>query len=151
MPRLPAFVFAAAALALAASADAQVYKWKDANGTVHYSDAPPIGTSYQKVQVNTNMATPVTPAPIPKDNASGNSVAQAATQPAPASTAPVPDTADNRAKLCKQLDSNIALLNSNSPVLSNGNGGSPKDLNDAQRKQALTSAQSQKKQYCNAH
>ncbi len=151
MPRLPAFVFAAAALALAASADAQVYKWKDAKGTVHYSDAPPIGTSYQKVQVNTNVATPVTPAPIPKDNASGNSAAQAAAQPAPASTAPVPDTADNRTKLCKQLDSNIALLNSNSPVLSNGSGGPPKDLNDAQRKQALTSAQSQKKQYCNAH
>lgn len=149
MSRLSAFVFAAAALALAASADAQVYKWKDANGTVHYSDAPPIGTDYQKVQVNTNVATPVTPAPIPGNSASTNSSPQTAAQSAPASTAPVPDTTNNRTKLCKQLDSNITLLNSNSPVLSSGNGGPPQNLTDAQRKQALASAHSQKKQYCN--
>lgn len=151
MPRLPVFVSAVAALALAASANAQVYKWKDANGTTHYSDAPPVGTTYQKVQVNTNVATPVAPAPMPGTGASANSSSQAAAQSPPASTAPVPDTANNRDKLCKQLDSNITLLNSNSPVLSNGNGGPQQNLSDAQRKQALASAQSQKKQYCGAH
>ena len=148
MPRLPAFVFAAAALALAASAGAQVYKWKDSNGTTHYSDAPPIGTNYQKVQVNTNVSTPVTPAPAPNSNTNASSQADAHSAPAP--TPPVRDTADNRAKLCKQLDSNISLLNSNSPVLSNGDGP-PKNLDEAQRKQALASAQSQKKQYCSQH
>lgn len=151
MSRLPAFVFAVAALALAASAGAQVYKWKDSNGVTHYSDAPPVGTTYQKVQVNTNVATPVAPAPIPGNSVSANSSTQTATQSAPASTAPVPDTADNRAKLCKQLDSNIALLNSSSPVLSHNNDGPPQNLSDAQRKQALASAQSNRKQYCNAH
>lgn len=151
MPRLPAFVFAAAALALAASANAQVYKWKDSNGVTHYSDAPPIGTNYQKVQVSTNVATPVAPAPIPSNSANANSSPQAAAQSAPASTAPAADTAENRAKLCKQLNSNITLLNSSSPVLSSGNGGTPQNLSDAQRKQALASAQSQKKEYCNAH
>lgn len=151
MSRLPAFVFAAAALALAASAGAQVYKWKDSNGITHYSDAPPVGTTYQKVQVNTNVATPVTPAPISGNSANTNSGSQAAAQPASASTAPVRDTPDNRAKLCKQLDSNITLLNGSSPVLSKSNDGPPQNLTDAQRKQALASAQSKKKQYCDAH
>jgi len=45
-------------LALAAlSAQAQIYKWTDANGTVHYSDQPQDG------QKSTALSTPAAPAP----------------------------------------------------------------------------------------
>lgn len=140
-------VFAVAALALAASVNAQVYKWKDASGTPHYSDVPPpTGSKYEKVSVSSNVTTPVTPAPASTTAAAAS--AKTAAQPAPASTARVPDTAANRATLCKQLDSNIALLNSNQ-TLTVGDANSPQqNMSDTQRQQELATAQAQKKQYC---
>ena len=144
MPRLPFFaVFAAAALVFCASATAQVYKWKDANGTTHYSDAPPpAGARYEKVNVSSSVSTPVTPAPAPAASAASNK----AGAPAPTTTR-MTDTPDNRVKLCKQLDDNIALLNSGQAVTS---GDSGQNLSDAQRQQQLATSQAQKKQYCSS-
>ena len=36
---------------LAGGAQAEIYKWVDANGNVHYSDSPPPGDSAQQVQL----------------------------------------------------------------------------------------------------
>lgn len=150
MSRLPAFVFAAAALALAASADAQVYKWKDANGTVHYSDsAPPSGVNYQKVRVSTGGTTAVTAKPAASASAGANAApAQAAAQPSPASTARIPDNAANRAKLCKDLDSNISLLGGSEPLTSGDASTPQQNMSDVQRRQELATARAQKQQYC---
>ena len=146
MPRLlVSAVFAAAALAVCGSASAQVYKWKDANGTTHYSDVPPpAGSKYDKVSVSSNVATPVAATPAsPSSTASAATVAQSAQN-----TAPTADTPDNRAKLCKQLGSNIALLNSDQPVTA-GDASTPQHgMSDVQRRQELATAQAQKKQYC---
>ena len=149
MPRLTvAAVFALAVLVLAAPVAAQVYKWKDANGTTHYSDAPPpTGSKYDKVNISSNVATPVTQTPV-----------SAATSAAPAKTAAsaqaakpagsMPDTPANRATLCKQLDSNIALLNSKQSLTA-GDANSPQEnMSDTQRQQQLATAQAQRKQYC---
>jgi hypothetical protein len=144
MPRLlVSALLASAALAVCVSAPAQVYKWKDANGTTHYSDVPPpAGSNYQKVNVSGNVATEVTPAPA---STAAEAPAKTGAQPASASTGRMPDTTENRAKLCKQLDSNIALLNSKQAVTA-GNGG--QNLSDTQRQQELATAQAQKNQYC---
>ncbi|HET6912833.1 MAG TPA: DUF4124 domain-containing protein [Rhodanobacteraceae bacterium] len=151
MSRLPAFVFAVAALALAASAGAQVYKWKDSKGVTHYSDsAPTNGVEYQRVQVSSGAATPVAAAPasIGATAATTTSNTTTASQPAPASTARIPDTAANRAKLCKDLDHNIGLLSSDQPLTS-GDASSPQqNMSDVQRRQELATAQAQKQQYC---
>lgn len=150
MSRLPAFVFAAAALALAASAGAQVYKWKDAKGVTHYSDsAPTTGVEYQRVKISSGASTPVTAAPA--SGATGTSPppgAAAATQPAPASTAKIPDTAANRAKLCKDLNNNIGLLSSDQPLTSGDAGTPQQNMDDVQRRQELATARAQKSQYC---
>jgi hypothetical protein len=147
MPRLPVFMFAAAALALAASAGAQVYKWKDANGVTHYSDsAPASGTDYQKVKISSNSASPVIA--TASTAAASSTAAQAAAQPAPASTARVPDTADNRAKLCKDLDRNIGLLSSDQPLTSGDANDPQQNMSDVQRRQELNTARAQKEQYC---
>jgi hypothetical protein len=74
--------------------------------------------------------------------------------PAPASTkaqaanVPVADTPANRAKLCTQLDANIALLSKPDPVTTSTGEGAPVALEGTQRAQALTNAQAQYGQYC---
>ena len=146
MPRLlVSAVFAAAALAICASAFAQVYKWKDANGTTHYSDVPPpAGSKYERVSVSSNVATPVAATPASPSSTSTSTNGMQSAQ----NTASTADTPDNRAKLCKQLDSNIALLNSDQPVTA-GDAGTPQhDMGDVQRRPELATAQAQKKQYC---
>ena len=152
MPRLPvcvAFAFAALAVCIAAGAQ-QVYKWKDANGATHYSDVPPpTGSKYEKVKINSNVATPVDTegAPAADANSNANDDNPGASQPRSTSMA---DTPDNRAKLCKQLDANIAALKSKQPITANSANGAPQNLSDAQRKQALSAAQAQENQYCGA-
>jgi len=153
MPRLPVFVFAVAALALAASADAQVYKWKDSKGVTHYSDsAPAAGIEYQRVQVNSNTTTAVaaTPAPSASSTAAASTAkaAQPAAQPAPASTAKIPDTSANRAKLCKDLARNIGMLDSDQPLTSGDASAPQQNMSDVQRRQELATARAQKQQYC---
>lgn len=148
MPRLMSTVFAVAlALAAASAADAQVYKWKDANGTTHYSDQPPaVGAKYEQVQVNSSVSTPVTASAAAP--ASTSTTASAATAAKPAQPAgKVTDTPDNRAKLCADLGKNIALLNSQQP-LTIADSGAQKSMSDDQRHQQLATAQAQQKQYC---
>ncbi len=144
MPRLfVSAIFAAAAL-VCASATAQVYKWKDANGTTHYSDAPPpVGAKYEKVNVSSSVSTPVAAAPAPAASTAASNKTNAPNQTATRMT----DTPANRAKLCKQLDDNIALLNTGQAVTS---GGANQNMSDAQRQQELATAQAQKKQYCSS-
>ena len=151
MSRLPvSAALAFAALAVCAIAGAQqVYKWKDANGATHYSDTPPpVGAKYDKFKINSNVTTPA--------NTEGGSVANpdantdnstATSQPQATNTT---DTPDNRAKLCKQLDANIAALKSNQPITAGSANGTQQSVSDEQRKQALATAQAQENQYCAA-
>ena len=119
----------------------QVYRWKDANGVVHFADAPPPeGIKYKIVNIKTG-ATREPPAPA--------SPATAAPRPAPDSATAGPktvkDTPDNRAKLCQQLDENIKVLQS-SQVVTLGNSSTP--MTAEQRAQQLAQAQQQQQQFC---
>jgi hypothetical protein len=103
----PALLFAAmltAALLLAGTARAQVYKYTDANGQVHYTDRAPSNAT--QIQGPTPPQTPAAPAARPAN--------------APASTAPPPplpvssqqaqqvqrDVATARAEQCKTAKEN---------------------------------------------
>jgi Domain of unknown function (DUF4124) len=57
------FLFACALLALSFSVSADIYKWVDSNGKVHYSNTPPPDVKGTKVKVDD-------PAPAPPDTAS---------------------------------------------------------------------------------
>lgn len=150
MSRLAVSALATAALFLAASVNAQVYKWKDSHGVMHYSDAPPAtGSQYEKVKLNGNVSTTVSTTTAPA--AAGTAAAATTTTTKTTTTAPAapkPDTADNRAKLCKDLNSNIALLNSSSPVTMGSADSAQTNMSDDQRRQQLATAQAQQKQYC---
>lgn len=137
---------ALALLLVAPLACAQVYKWTDAHGTIHYSESPPpTGTKYSQVSVNTGTSAPAgsenTPAAAPNSNASSSQNTNAAPQ------APVEDTPENRAKLCSSLKANIGTLQGGGPVVMS-NGGQQQLLNADQRKQQLDASQSQYSQYC---
>lgn len=125
----------------------QVYKWKDANGVTHFSQSPPAkGAQYTKVQLDNAPDVSSNP-PAKASEASGASEDSA--KPAPAeTTGEQADTAANRAKLCKQLASNITLLNGKGPVVAAGTDGQQQVMSDNAREQQLATAKAQQAQYC---
>lgn len=139
-------LIAVALLLLAPLATAQVYKWTDASGIVHYSqDAPPQGTKFSKVTTTGTVQPLAAPAASPQPNTEGEtegSREKPATQAA--------DTPENRTKLCDSLKSNLATLQGSGPVVVMQQDGKPSALDDAQRKQQIGSAQGQYNQYCSA-
>ena len=138
-------LIAVALLLLAPLATAQVYKWTDASGTVHYSEAPPAqGTKYSKV-TTTGTVEPLSP-PAPPANTEDNGGSK---EPA-AAPKTVADTPANRKALCDSLKSNLATLQSSSPVVMQ-QGGKTSALDAAQRKQQIDTAQTQYNQYCQAN
>ena len=137
----------ATALLLAAPlVAAQAYKWTDANGTVHYSDAPPAhGTKYSKV-TTTGTVEPLTE-PAPSKPSESTSEAKPST---PQSSLPMVDTPENRAKLCASLKSNLDALKSSGPIVMQQNG-QEKLLDADQRHEQQATSQAQYQQYCSGN
>ena len=129
-------------LMLPMTASAQVYKWKDANGTTHFSQMPPPqGVKYQSIHTRADADQPRTSTPDrPQgDNGSttnGNDGAQ-----------------DGRSaqmkRFCAQLKSNIALLKSNQSLQRMGNDGKTTQVSDQVRAQQLKQQQQRYNAYCN--
>ncbi len=136
-------LIAVALLLLAPLATAQVYKWTDASGTVHYSEAPPVqGTNYKEVKTTGTVA----PLSAPTRN-TGEGDGKSSNEPSLEPAKPVADTPENRAKLCESLKSNLAALQGGGPVVMQQDG-KPTALDADQRKQQASAAQSQYDQYC---
>jgi len=133
----------ATALMLAAPlVAAQAYKWTDASGTVHYSDAPPPqGTKYNKV-TTTGTVEPLAAPPAASSSSDTSNNANP-----PASNQPMTDTPENRAKMCASLKSNLGLLNGGAPVTWQNNG-KQEVMSADQRKEQASAAQAQYQQYC---
>ena len=139
-------LIATALLLVAPLAAAQAYKWTDANGTVHYSDAPPPqGTKYNKVTTSGS----VEPVAAPEASSANNAESTSNSQPQ-AKPQPMADTPENRAKLCANLKSNIDMLKGNGPVVMQ-EGDQQKVINADQRKQQQASAEGQYQQYCSGN
>ncbi|MEO8810824.1 MAG: DUF4124 domain-containing protein [Rhodanobacter sp.] len=138
-------LLAVALLLLAPLATAQVYKWTDASGTVHYSEAPPAqGTKYSKVNA-TGAVEPLSKPAAKVSAEDGSSVGSAPT----AAPKPLADTPENRKSLCDSLKANLATLQGSAPVVMQKDG-KPSALDAAQRKQQVDTAQAQYNQYCQA-
>jgi hypothetical protein len=129
MNRLVTLLVLACATAGALAADKQqVYKWTDANGVVHFSDAPPSGDAKNVESLRLIGGT---------STASDSAAADDKTKPSddkskPASPA---DNADNQAKECERAKNNLVLLQSNIPVNEITPDGKEKPL-DAKDRQA---------------
>jgi len=142
MQRLP---LALVLLLLAPMAFAQIYTWTDAGGTVHFSEAPPAtGIHYKQIMVNGSTRSVASAAQAPAKTDAAND--PASTTP-PTAAQKLPDTPENRSKLCTSLTTNLATLRGASPVVMEQDG---KDvaLAASQRKAQLDSAEAQYQQYC---
>lgn len=100
-----AFGLLAAVAATAGHSADKVYKWKDANGIVHFSDAPPPkGTDFNNVRI-VNQSTGIT-----------QSEPTAPATPAADATADAKPNASNNAARCENAQRRIAILSSLNPV-----------------------------------
>lgn len=88
----------------------QVYKWVDAQGNTHFGSQPPEGQ--QATSINTNVATPKTPAPAAKPAAA---VAETDEQKAIDSKvkADVAKQEAERKKYCETVRTNLSQLQNN--------------------------------------
>ena len=137
-------LLAAILLLLTPLAFAQVYKWTDAGGTVHYSETPPAaGVNYKLIKTSGSADPIATPAPVadPVDNPDESTATTAAK--------PMTDTPENRSKLCTSLKANLTALQGNAPVVMQQDGKNV-SLDDSQRKVQTATAQAQYEQYCQA-
>ncbi|HEY9512968.1 MAG TPA: DUF4124 domain-containing protein [Rhodanobacter sp.] len=137
-------LLAAILLLLTPLAFAQVYKWTDAGGTVHYSETPPAaGVNYKLIKTSGSADPIATPAPVadPVDNPDESTATAAAK--------PMTDTPENRSKLCTSLKANLTALQGNAPVVMQQDGKNV-SLDDSQRKVQTATAQAQYEQYCQA-
>jgi hypothetical protein len=137
-----------ACIATFASAQ-QVYKWKDANGVVHYSQtAPTTGTQYSTVKLAGQPDVSSTNPPMSSAANPPPSEAQGSNGPARANAGTQPNTPANLKQLCSQLDSNIATLQGKAPVVQQGANGQQMVMSDDQREQQLANTRAQKRQFC---
>lgn len=124
----------------------QIYKWKDVSGVTHFSQSPPSsGTHFTKMHLTGGPE--VTSNPAPSAPAGDDEPATSAPQRV-ATAGGTADTPANRADLCKQLDSNISLLQGKQPVVTGGDNGKQEVMGDSARKQQLSTARAQQAQYC---
>jgi hypothetical protein len=136
-------LIAVALMLLTPLALAQVYKWTDSHGTVHYSQtAPAAGVDFKRIKTVQSTAAPA-------QDAATQAPAPARTQSAPASSQPIADTPANRKTLCDSLQANLKLLKGNGPVVMQQDGKSTA-LDDTQRRQQITADEAQYQQYCQA-
>ncbi|HEX5961891.1 MAG TPA: DUF4124 domain-containing protein [Rhodanobacteraceae bacterium] len=123
----------------------QVYKWKDANGVVHFSQTPPAtGTHYSKMRLSSGPGVSSSPPPAATQEADGEG------DDAPRQTlasGSQPEKPSSRAQLCRQLSSNIGVLQGQQPVVASSNGKQVV-MSDSAREQQLANARAQQAQFC---
>jgi hypothetical protein len=143
MTRVMILLILACAAAGALAADKQqVYKWTDANGVVHFSDAPP-PTDTKNVQSLHLAGGTTTSGAAPAGNA-----AVASTAAPGATTTAVPAAAGDNATLCKQARSNLELLQSKTPVGIAGADGKAEALDDKARQAQIDNAKLAISRFC---
>ena len=132
------FLLIALVCAGAAASAADVYKWTDKDGIVHYSDQePPAGIKSEKVHV----ASAAKPAA-----AAANDADEAATPPSAAPPGVLATATQIAQKRCEQARANLAVLRGNTAVgLDDGSG---KALDDKARADRVAREQSTIEQYC---
>ncbi|HEX4481314.1 MAG TPA: DUF4124 domain-containing protein [Rudaea sp.] len=132
------------ATSAAFAANGQVYKWTDAQGVVHYSDAPPPNTqlNVQTMRVAGGVSTPASAATTDPN---------APAQPQPSQTqvaqnAPAP--ANDHAHDCANARSNLELLQSKFQVSVTDSAGKTVALDDKARQAQVADMNAQIAAYC---
>jgi hypothetical protein len=140
LPRLAAMLALAAVLASGVAGAAELYKWTDSKGVVHYSDTPPPkgGEAPQRLRLNG------TESPTKPDPAAEQKAETEAGKAAEATPTTLPDTPENRKRFCEQAQAQLDLLQSKFQV-ADSNG---KPLDDKTRAERTAQAKQAATTYC---
>jgi len=131
----------ACGLSLPALAADKVYKWKDANGIVHFTDQPPPkGTEFDSVQVKTTA----TAAGASAENGDQPDPGKAADEAAAAATA----AATPNKKQCDEAKAQVGQLAGPGDVATTGSDGKAVRLNKEDRANELAVARAKVQTYC---
>ena len=129
-PVVPALLVVGCFAAAPSAWAAEVYKWTDENGVAHYSDAPPEGQQYDKVNVRGKIETEASPE-------------------APATPPPTTPPKTNNQSNCEQARKNVATFESSAGVSMDRDGdGTPEVLTEQERREELERTQALIKLYC---
>jgi hypothetical protein len=137
-----------AALSSAPDAPAQenVYKWTDAEGTVHYTARPPEGVEYEIVDIaQQTRRSGSTPPAEESDSDSESSASIPPEQPDMAAEGPDPEMVAER---CEQARRNIENLTTRSNVLIAGEDGERRQITNEEREQMLQDARDFMDEWC---
>jgi len=136
-------------LGAAAVAHAErVYKWTDAQGITHYSDAPPPQDT-QNVQTVRVSGGDRPHAEQPADAAAAPDAGKPTAPAGPQPGSNVADTAENRAKNCATARNNLEMLQSKFPIsMPNKDGKQVAVADDKARQAAIADARAQIAQFC---
>ena len=141
-------------LAAVATVSAQTYKWKDANGTVQYSDTPPPAGARDVQQMRKGVASTVpsaagTTQPKPVTDAEAEFRKRlAARQDAEAKQAKAQEEEEMRARNCDQAKTHLAALESGNRVARYLPSGERVSLDDSERETAKVEAQKAIQTWC---
>jgi len=132
--------------AMAAAHAADAYRWVDAKGVVHWSDAPPPAEAKAELVHlpgtgrATGTAVPVTDEPAKADDSE-----EAGETKPPGTLASSVQSAEKR---CADARANLEVLQRSGPVGMNTGNGKPEPLDDAARQRQIGNAQTIIATYC---
>lgn len=124
--------------------DQQVYKWTDASGVVHFSDAPPPKDA-KDVQL---MRVSGSDRPRSVETAANGEPGSGAEGENSGTPAAPPDPKDANAKACATARNNLEILNSKMPVSVTGPDGKALPLDDKARAAQIAAANANVELYC---
>lgn len=136
-------------LLMQASVHAEVYKWVDENGQVHYGERPG-NTASERVTIRKNETT--TPRTIKQTKAGGESTENADGKPgepvAEAPLVPVEISKQEKRALCNEAKSDIAAISSRGRMREINKKGEYVYLDDKQRQNRLDAARKKQSKFC---
>lgn len=150
-------LYLASALAMTLSAQAEVHKWIDTNGKVHYSDqAPPGKTAAHKLRMGINN-TPTATAGTPADKPAAKSLAdreleyrqrQVAAEEAQKKQAQADADSKLKQQNCTGARGNLKTLEEGRRVYNYDAKGERNYLDDAARTKSLDEAKKRVSEWC---
>ncbi len=146
MTRTVLFLAMSLSVATAFAAQSQVYKWTDAQGVVHYSDAPPPTTQANVQQVRISGGD--RPHAVEGDAADASTSKPADAAPPETTVAQAAPPANSHDKDCANARSNLELLQSKFQVSVTGSDGKAVSLDDKARQAQIADMNAQIATYC---
>lgn len=131
-----------------ASSYAEIYKWTDENGQVHYGEHPG-NTGAEKVSIRQNETTkprPINKAEVDTAESDKNNSSQQAE--ATGELVEVPPSKKEKRKLCNQAKSDIAAINNRGRMREINKKGEYVYLTEQQRQQRLSAARKKQGEFC---